>query len=96
MKNRGLNVTVMLLVTRFFFVLLFLFFFFWYAVRVLLRFLFRAIGPLFPTILERESTAAGYTFTTCVGYFAYPGRDTQVQGISALCLILNDEAIEVK
>jgi hypothetical protein len=29
---------------------------------------------------EGESTAS-YTFTHCVGYFACPGMDTQVQGI---------------
>jgi hypothetical protein len=38
-------------------------------------------------IEERESTA-GYTFTPCVGSFACPGIDTQVQGISVLRLIL--------
>jgi hypothetical protein len=47
---------------------------------------FRPSNSDFGYIEEEESTA-GYTFTPCVGSFACPGIDTQVQGISVLRLI---------
>jgi hypothetical protein len=47
---------------------------------------FRPSNSDFGYIEEGESTA-GYTFTPCVGSFACPGIDTQVQGISVLRLI---------
>jgi hypothetical protein len=47
---------------------------------------FRPSNSDFGYIEEGES-AAGYTFTPCVGSFACPGIDTPVQGISVLRLL---------
>jgi hypothetical protein len=47
---------------------------------------FRPSNSNFGYIEEGESTA-DYTFTACVGSFAYPGIDTQLQDISVLCFI---------
>jgi hypothetical protein len=53
---------------------------------------FRPSNSDFGYFEEGEATA---DYTTCVGSFAYPGIDTQVQGIT-VTTHSKDEAIEVK
>jgi hypothetical protein len=59
-----------------------------YILSVLHRFYFTTNMPSNPDYIEEGESTSSYSFTPRVGYFACPGIDTQVQGISVLRLIL--------